>query len=141
MTTTANSDMNRERSLANLKPWEPGQSGNPLGRRAAGASLQSMILCQTSDGAELVDWYVRVWKGQVPGLRHPKYRMEAAHWLSDHGFGKPTQELKVEETVNMQLGNPALAEYTVEELRGIRDELRSRRDASHVIEGEGEAIG
>jgi len=29
----------RERSLSNLKPFEPGQSGNPAGRRTAGATV------------------------------------------------------------------------------------------------------
>ena len=31
------------RSLANLKPWEKGQSGNPAGRPAAGATVREWI--------------------------------------------------------------------------------------------------
>lgn len=37
------SEAARARSLANLRPWQPGQSGNPAGRPAAGASLREYL--------------------------------------------------------------------------------------------------
>lgn len=67
----------------------PGQSGNPGGRPKA---LSTLVADQTGDGAELVDFMLRVLRNK----RQPtRMRMEAAAWLADRGFGKAMQEVQL----------------------------------------------
>ena len=73
----------------------PGWSGNPGGRpRGFGHYIRK----QTRDGKELVDLVLTVFRGQTVNGRKPtiRDRVEAATWLSDRGFGRPTQPLEVE---------------------------------------------
>ena len=56
--------------------------------------LAAAIRAETRDGAELVEWMIRVFRGQEPGLRLTE-RLAAATWLADRGFGKPAQALAV----------------------------------------------
>jgi hypothetical protein len=63
---------------------------NPGGRPKG---LVRAIREQTDDGEHLVEFMLRVFRGEVDdaSLRH---RMEAATWLADRGFGKPIQALE-----------------------------------------------
>jgi hypothetical protein len=45
-----------------------------------------MIQQQTRNGEELVDFMLRTLRSGPM-----RYRMEAAHWLTERGFGKPPQ--------------------------------------------------
>jgi hypothetical protein len=67
------------------RPFRPGESGNPGGRPKG---LAALVRDQCADGAELVDFYYQVFRGTEPGMEAPKYRMEAAKWLTERGFGK-----------------------------------------------------
>ena len=49
---------------------------------------------QTCDGDDLVAFVVRVFRGEVEGVRL-RDRLEAATWLADRGFGKPTQGVEL----------------------------------------------
>jgi hypothetical protein len=42
------------------------------------------------DGEELVQFMLKVLRGQLPGARL-RDRMAAAEWLADRGFGRPVQ--------------------------------------------------
>lgn len=77
--------------LAALEPtkWKPGQSGNPGGRSKGFASA---IREATKDGKELIDFFTKVLRDEDEDVRN---RAIAASWLSDHGFGKAPQELKI----------------------------------------------
>ena len=80
---------NTERSLANLIPWKAGMSPNPGGRPKG---VVALVREQTRDGAELVDFMVRVMRSK----RHPlRYRLEAVAWLADRGFGKALQQMEL----------------------------------------------
>ena len=99
MTSTSSG---RAKSNANLRPWQPGQSGNPNGRRK---TLCELVRRQTKDGAEIVAFMVGVLRGEAyaypslpPGphkgvafLPTPAERLEAAQWLADRAFGKAPQ--------------------------------------------------
>lgn len=71
------------------RPFQPGNRANPGGRPKG---LAALVKEQTEDGAELVDFMLRVLRGK----RHPlRYKLEAACWLADRGFGKALQQMEV----------------------------------------------
>ena len=69
--------------------FRPGNSANPGGRPKG---LAHLVRDHTRDGAELVEFMLRVLRGKRQPLR---YRLEAAAWLADRGFGKALQQLDV----------------------------------------------
>jgi hypothetical protein len=52
------------------------------------------IRAETDDGLELVSLMLQVLRGELPGVR-VRDQMEAATWLADRGFGKPTVAVEV----------------------------------------------
>jgi hypothetical protein len=63
-----------------------GQSGNPGGRPKG---LSGLIRNATDDGSELVKFMLDVFRGKHGN--DLRLRADAASWLADRGFGKPTQ--------------------------------------------------
>jgi hypothetical protein len=73
------------------RPFPPGKSGNPGGRPKG---FVAAIREATDDGLELVSLMLQVLRGELPGVRL-RDRLEAASWLADRGFGKPTVAVDV----------------------------------------------
>ena len=117
--TTANSGGTR-----NLRPWTPGQSGNPSGRPK---SFANVIREQTEDGRELVDLMLRVLRGEESGVRLAD-RIAAASWLSDRAWGKPIQATEISGPEGgpqeHRYAGPDFAGWTLEELDDLEDRLR-----------------
>jgi len=89
--------------------WKKGQSGNPGGRPRGFKGLAKYIQNHTKDGQELVDFMMKILRGQIietdlldadtglPVVHAPKLqdRIGAAGWLADRGFGKPVQSVEL----------------------------------------------
>ena len=76
-----------------------GQSGNP---RVRSVGFHNYIQERTSDGSELTDFVLRVFRDENASN---KERMDAATWLADRGFGKPT--------VNAAAQAPGIGDFTI----------------------------
>jgi hypothetical protein len=66
-----------------------GQSGNPGGRPKG---LVRAIREQPADGEELVAFMLAVFRGENDAKLRD--RIDAATWLSDRAFGRPTQTME-----------------------------------------------
>ena len=77
----------------------PGQSGNPDGRPAG---FHNYIQERTADGSELTDFVLSVFRDENASN---KERMDAARWLADRGFGKPT--------VNADAQAPSIGDFAI----------------------------
>jgi len=75
-----------------------GQSGNPGGRPVG---FHNYIQERTGDGSELTDFVLSVFRDENASN---KERMDAATWLADRGFGKPT--------VNSGAQAPGIGDFT-----------------------------
>ena len=85
-----------------------GQSGNPGGRPVG---FREQIKESTSEGKELVEVVLGVLRDQTASNRE---RMEAAIWLADRGFGKPTVDIALEPSEDrwftIDIGDPPALE-------------------------------
>ena len=87
--------------------------------------MAAAIRDMTGDGAELVEFMVRVFRGKVKGATL-RMRMEAATWLADRSFGKPPMSAMREpepppepdEAPNLEL----LSDEDLDELRRLTQE-------------------
>ena len=84
------------------RPFRPGQSGNPGGKKKGVAEL---VRAQTKDGRDIIAFMVAVMQGRAydypdlpPGphrgvafVPSPDERLQAAQWLADRAFGKAPQ--------------------------------------------------
>jgi hypothetical protein len=77
-------------SIRNLRSWAKGESGNPGGRPRG---FVTEIRRQTKNGFELVTFALRVLRNEEAEMRD---RAWACTYLTDRGFGKPTQALELE---------------------------------------------
>ena len=84
--TRSNPPQNRDLSGRFLK----GTSGNPAGRPVG---FREQIKESTADGSELVEVVLNVLRDENASNRE---RMEAATWLADRGFGKPTVDIALD---------------------------------------------
>lgn len=69
-----------------------GVSGNPGGRSRAQAAVARLIRDATRDGAELVEFALKVMRDDGEDMRAREY---AHQWLSDRSLGKPLQSVDV----------------------------------------------
>lgn len=116
------------------KGFQPGQSGNPGGRRP---SLSGAVqrLCG-DDGAELVRfWHLiangtdQEFKAAFPHTKRTlRDRMEAAAQLADRGYGKAKQSVEMTGAD----GGPIQLQEARESLAGTLDSLATRIGAAGV---------
>jgi hypothetical protein len=103
----------RERSLANLRPWRPGQTGNPSGRPRG---LERLAREHTEAALNAL----------VEALsdEDTRNRITAAGMILDRGWGKPVQELAGESPDGVTF-------LHLVAMRAFSDELNAQR----VVDG------
>jgi hypothetical protein len=102
----------------NLRPWKPGQSGNPAGRPKGIASQARDLI--GDDPAQLLDVFLAIARDDDA---KPADRIAAAERYLDRAYGKAPAYAPVE-------GGDPLERNTVEhEIAGLVDELGARREA------------
>jgi hypothetical protein len=114
------SSASRERSLSNLRPWKPGQSGNPRGRTPGIAAAVRDELGELGGEAYIVRRLLA--ELQKPHLKTLEV-VAVCKELADRGYGKSPAYAAIEG------GDPLELESILGEIQGIADELRARRDA------------
>ena len=75
------------------KPFPKGVSGNPGGRPRG---LAAYVRESTGNGQEMVDLMTSIMRGETIDGAAPRIRdrMDAASWLADRAFGKPTTQIE-----------------------------------------------
>ena len=120
------------------RPFLRGVSGNPGGRPKG---LAAYVREMTLDGKELVDFYLKVFRGdkidgKKPGL---KFRMDAGTWLSDRGFGKAVQRQEIDVSKSEDSMQDVLSNMSDEGLTLVIERLGDPNldlDALHRFETE-----
>lgn len=98
--------------------FRKGHKGGP-GRPKGFRGVAKLIMEETRDGAELVEYALLVFRDEE-GKRMPAQRWEALQWLSDRGLGKPLISVDLAAEVGISLDGPvALAEMSDAELHAI----------------------
>ncbi len=116
----------RRVSVKHLRPpWQPGQSGNPLGVNRGVFALAAEIRRATGQGRKLVALYMAVAEGRLiprPGGRAQRptleHQLQAAAWLADRGWGK------AKELIELSGDSTTTAEQRLALLRRLSDEDR-----------------
>ncbi len=78
-----------ERSLANLRPWQPGQSGNPLGRPKTPEAVKKAY---KEHSLEAMDRLVALMRSE-----DERIALEASRYITDRAFGRPTEKIAGDE--------------------------------------------
>ena len=68
-----------------------GQNGNPSGRPKG---FRAYIKESTDEGSELIEFVLSVFRGEHG--EDTRQRMDAATWLADRGFGRPTVDIALD---------------------------------------------
>jgi hypothetical protein len=100
--------------------FQKGQSGNPGGRSRGVAEMARLIRTETRDGAELVEYALKVFRDPEASERS---RVDMHAWLSDRGFGKPLQSVEIGsgEVKPVDLSSLNLTTEQLEQLAALDD--------------------
>jgi len=115
-------------SLANLRPWRRGQSGNPSG-------LRDRAILAKAAGKHVPRAVERV--SELLDHPDPTIRLKAAAWLSRQAFGDPPSSqtvLQPAATVNISqhIGGPALISDAATIVSSYTEIMGGDRDARSV---------
>ena len=114
------------RSLANLKPWQPGESGNPGGRpKDAAKAVREKF---GGSPSAIVD---ELWKIGHDETQTGNARVSALRELYDRGWGKAPafEAMKGQDPLGLSAVDEEIQKIAAD-LKVERDELAERRKAS-----------
>jgi hypothetical protein len=81
--------------------WKKGQSGNPSGRPKGSKGLAAKIREATGDYTVIIEKLMA-----IIHQGNDREAIQAARELLDRGLGKPTQQVDVEKTIDINLNIP-----------------------------------
>ena len=114
-------------SVKHLRPpWQPGQSGNPLGVNPGVFTMAAEIRRQTGQGQTLVEFYAAMFEGRpipVPGGRAQRPTLEHRH-MAAHGW-RIAAGASAKEIIELTGDAPTTAEQRLALLRRLSDDERA----------------
>lgn len=75
--------------------------GRPLGFRG----IARKIMAETRDGAELVEWALKVFRNESGEYTHEQ-RVDARNWLADRGMGRAMQMVDLAAHLDVEIKPP-----------------------------------
>ena len=125
-----------QQQLARPYQFQPGHSGNPLGRTKGSLSVAQRIARLTHDGGDIVALYVDVMRGRkLVHKGNGKLRLEAAAWLADRLWGKPVQAILSDQQATIKIvvttADSATSRIVEGEIRTVNsdDEIRQVKES------------
>src|SRR5262245_32565178 len=103
-------------SLRNLKPWQPGRSGNAGGRPKASLEVRALARDHTAEALHTIVEIMR-------SARSDSVRLAAAEAILDRGWGRPAQAITGPEGAPFQV---AAVSQAVEQFRRANAAPRCR---------------
>lgn len=105
----------RERSLKNLRPWQPGQTGNPSGLPKAAHEIRKLA-------REHGPWVIERLR-ELAADNDGRVAVLACKELLDRGYGKPSDELAREQPRAL-FDLTKLSPEDVETLKALRQKMQ-----------------
>ena len=93
---------------------------NPAGRSRGFAGVARQIMAETRDGAELVEFALRIFRDEHAPMRD---RQEAHAWLSDRGLGRPLANVELTATIEADVTAPRNAINMERVLKSLPDDV------------------